>query len=99
MSAEKERCNGISIEPIAERADECSLEDETYTVSKTSRNSRACEKSLLAAILITTAVAVFVVLTFVAWRRYLWAAEQVPLAKADTSPYSLTDVFGDRSPR
>jgi non-ribosomal peptide synthetase component F len=49
----------------------------------------------LAAIFITTAVAVFVVLTFVAWRRYLWAAEQEPLAKADTSPCSLTDVFGD----
>ncbi len=50
----------------------------------------------MAAILITTAVAVFIALTFVAWRRYLWAAEQEPLAKADTCPYSLTDVFGDR---
>ena len=50
----------------------------------------------MAAIFITTAVAVFIALTFVAWRRYLWAAEQEPLAKADTCPYSLTDVFGDR---
>jgi non-ribosomal peptide synthetase-like protein len=50
----------------------------------------------LEAIFVTTALAVFVVLTFVAWRRYLWAAAQEPLAKSDTSPYSLTDVFGDR---
>jgi non-ribosomal peptide synthetase-like protein len=47
----------------------------------------------LAAIFVTTAVAVFFALTFVAWRRYLWAAEKVP--QADTCPYSLTDVFGD----
>ena len=38
-------------------------------------------------------VAVFFVLTFVAWRRYLWVAEKPP--QADTCPYSLTDVFGD----
>src|SRR6266480_4363106 len=48
----------------------------------------------LAAIFATTAVAVFFALTFVAWRRYRWAAEQMP--QADTCPYSLTDVFGDR---
>jgi non-ribosomal peptide synthetase-like protein len=48
----------------------------------------------LAAIFVTTTFAVFFVLTFVAWRRYLWAAEKVP--QADTCPYSLTDVFGDR---
>src|ERR1051326_7052533 len=47
----------------------------------------------LAAIYITTTVAAFLLLTFAAWRRYLWAAEKVP--QADTSPYSLTDVFGD----
>ena len=35
-------------------------------------------------------------LTLVAWRRYLWAAEKVPNGQADTCPYSLTDVFGDR---
>ena len=50
---------------------------------------------LLAAIIVTIAVAVFMALTFVAWRRYLWAAKQDPLAKADTCPYSLTDVFSD----
>ncbi len=48
----------------------------------------------MAAIFITTAVAVFFALTFVAWRRYLWASEKTP--PADTCPYSLTDVFGDR---
>ena len=48
----------------------------------------------MAASFATTAVAVFFALTFVAWRRYLWAAEKVP--QADTCPYSLTDVFGDR---
>ena len=48
----------------------------------------------MAGIFVTTAVAVFFALTFVAWRRYRWAAEKVP--QADTCPYSLTDVFGDR---
>jgi len=38
----------------------------------------------------------FFLLAFVAWRRYLWAAEEVPHGQADTCPYSLTDVFGDR---
>ena len=46
----------------------------------------------MTAILVTAAFAGFFVLTFVAWRRYLWAAEKVP--PLDTSPYSLTDVFG-----
>jgi non-ribosomal peptide synthetase component F len=36
----------------------------------------------------------FLLLTFVAWRRYLWAAEEGGKA-ADACPYSLTDVFGD----
>lgn len=48
----------------------------------------------MAAIFVTTAVAVFFALTFIAWRRYLWASEKVP--PADTCPYSLTDVFGKR---
>jgi len=39
---------------------------------------------------------VFFVLTYLAWRRYLWAAEKVPHGRADTCHYSLTDVFGDR---
>jgi non-ribosomal peptide synthetase-like protein len=50
----------------------------------------------LAAIFVTTAVAGFFALTFVAWRRYLWAAEKVPRGQADTCQYTLTDVFGDR---
>jgi len=50
----------------------------------------------VAAIILTTVFVVFFGLTFVAWRRYLWAAEKVPDGKADTCPYSLTDVFGDR---
>ena len=44
-------------------------------------------------IVATTAVVVFFVLTWVAWRRYLWAAKGKP--PFDDSPYSLTDVFGD----
>ena len=43
-----------------------------------------------------TVLTVFFLLAFIAWRRYLWAAEQVPQGQADTCPYSLTDVFGDR---
>ena len=45
-------------------------------------------------IFVATAVAFFLVLTYAAWRRYLWAGEKVP--QADTCPYSLTDVFDDR---
>ncbi|MEH6609950.1 MAG: AMP-binding protein [Halioglobus sp.] len=37
----------------------------------------------------------FFVVAYVAWRRYLWAAEKVPHGQEDTCPYSLTDVFGD----
>ena len=48
----------------------------------------------MTAISLTTAFALFVLLTYVAWRRYLWAAEKVPHDQADTCPYSLTDVFG-----
>ena len=44
--------------------------------------------------LITASFAILFALTFVAWRRYLWAAEKVP-SEADTCPCSLTDVFGD----
>ena len=42
------------------------------------------------------AFAAFFVLTYVAWRRYLWAAEKMPHEQEDTCPYSLTDVFGER---
>jgi non-ribosomal peptide synthetase-like protein len=40
--------------------------------------------------------AVFLGLTFVAWRRYLWVARRGPLERQDTCPYSLTDAFGVR---
>jgi non-ribosomal peptide synthetase component F len=45
-------------------------------------------------VLLTGVIAAFLVLTYVAWRRYLWAAESLP--QADTCEYSLTDVFDDR---
>ena len=47
--------------------------------------------SILAAVFV-----VFFGLTFVAWRRYLWVAEQAQRRQEDTCPYSLTDVFGDQ---
>ena len=50
----------------------------------------------MAAIFATTVLAVFFALTFVAWRRYLWAAEKGPHEQADSCQYTLTDVFGDR---
>jgi non-ribosomal peptide synthetase component F len=49
----------------------------------------------LAALIVAITFAVFFALTFVAWRRYLWAAEKVHDEKADTCPYSLRDVFDD----
>jgi non-ribosomal peptide synthetase-like protein len=45
----------------------------------------------LTSIVAATAVALVFLLTFVAWRRYLWAAE--PNGQADTGRYSLTDAF------
>ena len=48
------------------------------------------------AIILTATFAVLLVLTYVAWRRYLWAAEKAPHEQADNCPYSLTDYFGDR---
>jgi non-ribosomal peptide synthetase component F len=50
----------------------------------------------LTSIVATTAVALVFLLTFVAWRRYLWAAEKVPNGQADTCRYSLKDVFDGR---
>ncbi len=46
--------------------------------------------------LAATLLAVVFVLTFAAWRRYLWAAKKGAHEPTDTCPYSLTDVFGDR---
>jgi hypothetical protein len=51
---------------------------------------------VLAAIFATIAIAIFFALTFMAWRRYLWAAEKVPHGQPETCQYILTDVFGDR---
>ncbi|MGA9010298.1 MAG: AMP-binding protein [Xanthobacteraceae bacterium] len=49
----------------------------------------------MAAIFVVTAVVIFCALTFVAWRRYLWAGEKVPCGQTNTCQYTLTDVFGD----
>jgi non-ribosomal peptide synthetase component F len=49
----------------------------------------------LGAIFIAAVFAAFFVLTFVAWRRYLWASEEASHGQADTCQYSLTDVFDD----
>jgi len=46
--------------------------------------------SILAAVFV-----VLVLLTFAAWRRYLWAAQKATDGPVDTCPYSLTEVFGD----
>ena len=43
-------------------------------------------------IVVATVFALFFLLAVVAWRRYIWAAEVVR-DQADTSKYSLTDVF------
>ena len=46
------------------------------------------------AAILAIVIAGFLALTFLAWRRYIWAAQKVP--QADNCPCSLTDVFGDR---
>lgn len=46
--------------------------------------------------LAATLLAAVFVLTFAAWRQYLWAAKKAAHEPKDTCPYSLTDVFGDR---
>jgi non-ribosomal peptide synthetase-like protein len=40
-------------------------------------------------------VALFLGLTFAAWRRYLWVSRKDSLEQEDRSPFSLTDVFAD----
>ena len=47
---------------------------------------------------LAAAFVLFLGLTFVAWRRYLWVAGKGRLEQEDTCPYSLTDVFGGRHP-
>ena len=49
---------------------------------------------MAAPILASVFLAIFV-LTFVAWRRYLWVARNAQTEDEDTCPYSLTDVFSD----
>ena len=44
--------------------------------------------------ILTTVFMVFLLLTYMAWRRYLWAA-QATHEQEDTCPYSLTEVFDD----
>jgi non-ribosomal peptide synthetase-like protein len=58
---------------------------------------RSCDTSIEPPALIISSVFFVVVLalTYVAWRRYLWAAETVP-GQEHTCPYSLMDVFSDR---
>jgi len=51
----------------------------------------------LAALIAATFVSVFVALTFVAWRRYLWASKPDVGKPVDTCSYSLTDVFDERN--
>jgi non-ribosomal peptide synthetase-like protein len=46
--------------------------------------------------LAATLLAAVFVLTFAAWRRYLWALKEGAREPRDTCPYSLADVFGDR---
>ena len=50
----------------------------------------------MAAIILTAVFGAFLVLAYVAWRRYLGALEVVPHWQTDHCQYSLTDVFGDR---
>lgn len=50
----------------------------------------------MAVFILATVFVVFIVVTFGAWRRYLWVAQKVPKRQADICPYSLADVFSDR---
>ncbi len=45
-------------------------------------------------ILTLAALAAFLLLGFIAWRRYLWASGPVPGEPGDTCPFSLADRFG-----
>jgi len=50
----------------------------------------------MAAVILAAVFVIFFVSTYVAWRRYLRAAEKVPEEQVDACEYSLTEVFGDR---
>ena len=45
-------------------------------------NDTSIEPCFVMLVLVTIVIVVFLLLTFVAWRRYLWAAEEPP--QADT---------------
>ena len=62
-----------------------------------SRLPRHARKTVLATIIAASIVAVFFVLTFVAWRRYLWAAEK--RAAGGHLPVQLDGCLWRRSPR
>jgi len=47
-------------------------------------------------VILAATFVIILVVTYVAWRRYLWAAEKVPHEQADNCQYSLTDRFGER---
>ena len=44
-------------------------------------------------IVVAAGFAAFCLLTFAAWRRYVWVAEKTSGEQGDTCPYMLTDVF------
>ena len=50
----------------------------------------------MAVITAATVSVAFFLLTYLAWRRYLWAADEASRGQVDTCPYSLTDVIDDR---
>ena len=47
----------------------------------------------MAAVFVAFTFAGLLLLTVVAWRRYVWAAEEVPQRQAEACQFSLTDVF------
>jgi non-ribosomal peptide synthetase-like protein len=46
--------------------------------------------------MVASGLLAFVAIAFAAWRRYLWVVRKPPKALVDTSPYSLTDHFGEQ---
>jgi len=48
----------------------------------------------MTAIIFTSVFMIFFILTFVAWRRYLWAAKDFPDDVTDTCEFSLTESVG-----
>jgi len=50
----------------------------------------------MASVIPAAVLVAFLVLTYVAWRRFVRVAEEARHDRKDTCPYSLTDVFGDR---